>query len=64
MGKEKDEVKAPKAAKEEWVVNLLIADEDQPPKKYITKGKESLSEHAALAKILNELEKINEALLS
>ena len=60
---EKKEVKAPKE-KEEWVVNLVITDEEKPPKKYITKGEESLSEHAALAKILNELEKLNEGMLS
>lgn len=47
-----------------WEVNLLIVDDDKPPKKYITKGKETLTEHAALAKILNEVEDIKKALLS
>ena len=60
---EKKEVKAPKV-KDEWKVNLLVTDEEKPPKKYIVKGEESLNIHAALAKILNKLEKINEALLS
>ncbi len=60
MGKdEKKEVKV----KEEWKVSLLITDEDKPPKKYIVKGDKSLDIYAALAKILNELEKLNEAVL-
>ena len=52
-----------KKVKDEWKVNLLIIDEEKPPKKYISKGDNSLDIHAALAKILNELEKLNEALL-
>ncbi len=60
---EKKEVKAPKE-KDEWKVNLLITDEEKPPKKYIVKGDKSLDIYAALAKILNELEKLNEAMLS
>lgn len=59
---EKKEVKAPKV-KEEWKVNLVVVDEEKPPKKYIVKGDETLDESAALAKILNELEKLNETLL-
>ncbi len=62
MAKDDKEVK-PQKAKDEWKVNLVVVDENQPPKKYIVKGEETLDESAALAKILNELEKLNEALL-
>lgn len=63
MGEKKDE-KEVKKVKDEWKVNLIIVDEDKPPKKYLVKGDETLDETAALAKILNELEKLNEAMLS
>ncbi len=63
MAKDDKEVK-PQKAKDEWKVNLVVVDENQPPKKYIVKGEETLDESAALAKILNELEKLNEAMLS
>ncbi len=63
MVKDEKEVKTPKA-KDEWKVQLIVVDENQPPKKYIIKGEETLDIPAALAKILNELEKLNEAMLS
>lgn len=63
MEKGEKEVKAPKE-KDEWKVQLAILDEDKPPKKYLGKGDKTLDELAALAKILNELEKLNEAMLS
>ena len=63
MTKEKEEVKAPKK-KEEWEVNLVITDEEKPPKKVLVKGEETLDLYAATAQILNELEKLNEAMLS
>ncbi len=63
MGKEKDVKEAPKK-KTGWGVTLLLVNEEQPPKKVLVKGEETLDLHGALAKILNELEKINEALLS
>ncbi len=59
---EKKEVKA--KVKDEWKVSLVIVDENKPPKKYLIKGDITLDESAALARILNGLEKINEALLS
>ena len=63
---EKEEVKAPKIPdeKDEWKVNLVIVDEEQPPKKYAVKGKETLDEWGVRVKTLNELEKIKEGLLS
>ena len=63
MAKDGKEVK-PNPKKEEWEVKLAILDEDEPPKKYLGKGDKTLDELAALAKILNELEKLNEAMLS
>lgn len=63
MVKDEKEVKAPKE-KDEWKVQLVILDEDKPPKKYLGKGDKTLDELAALAKILNELEKLKEAMLS
>ncbi len=50
--------------KDEWKKIVLVIDEDKPPKKYLVKGDETLDELAALAKILNELEKLKEAMLS
>ncbi|KKN11190.1 hypothetical protein LCGC14_1028940 [marine sediment metagenome] len=57
----KDEVKA---KKDEWKVSLVVVNEDTPPKKYLIKGDETLDQSGAIAKILNELEKLNEAMLS
>lgn len=50
--------------KELWEVKLVIIDEDKPPKKYLTKGEETLDLYAAIAKLLNEQEIIKKALLS
>ncbi len=50
--------------KDEWKKIVLVIDEDKLPKKYLVKGDKTLDELAALAKILNELEKLNEAMLS
>ncbi len=67
MGKDDEEVKPPKTpkpkTKEEWKKVVLAINEDELPKKYINKGDETLDQYAALAKILNELEKLNETLL-
>ena len=63
MVKDEKEVKAPKK-KVEWSVTLLLVNEEQPPKKVLVKGEETLDLHGAMAKILNELEKLNEAMLS
>ena len=61
----KDEEKASKkTAKDEWKVQLITVDKEHLPKEYLMKGDKILGELGALAKILNELEKINEALLS
>ena len=51
-------------AKDEWKVKLVIVDEEKPPTKYLGKGEETLDIYAALAKILNELAKLKEAMLS
>ena len=65
MAKEEKEVKTPKPKeKVEWKVNLVIVDEEQPPKKVLVKGEETLDLYAALAKSLNNQEHIMEALLN
>ncbi len=64
MAKDNDGVKPTPKQKDEWKVSLLITDEEKPPKKYLAKGDKTLDEMGALAKILNELEKLNEAMLS
>lgn len=58
------EKKEVKKGKDEWKKATVVIDEDKPPKKYIAKGEEVLDLYGALAKILNELEKLNEAMLS
>lgn len=63
MVAKKEEVKAPKE-KDEWKVNLVITNEEQPPKKVLVRGEETLDLYAALAKSLNNDERIMEALLS
>ncbi len=50
--------------KELWGVKLVIIDENQPPKKFLIKGEETLDLYAAIAKLLNELETIKTALTS
>lgn len=64
MEKEEKVNKPAPKAKDEWEVQLAIIDEEKPPKKYLAKGDKTLDELAALAKILNELEKLKEAMLS
>ena len=63
-----EEKMPPKGDKEEkkelWVVNLVVVNEDQPPKKVFVKGEETLDLYAAIAKLLNEQEIIKKALLS
>ena len=61
---EKDEKKEKAPKKKEWGVTLLLVNEEQPPKKVLVKGEETLDLYGAIAKILNELEKLNEAMLS
>lgn len=53
----------PKKKKEKWEVRLVITNENEPPKKVLVKGEETLDESAALAKILNRLEVIEKAIL-
>ena len=48
--------------KEKWEVKLVITNEEQPPKKVIAKGEETLDLYAAIAKLLNELEILKSAL--
>ena len=50
--------------KDEWKVQLVIVDEEKPPKKYLVKGKETLDEWAYRAKNLNKQENLLKALLS
>ncbi len=61
--KEETEGEEPKK-KEEWEVQLVITNEEQPPKKVLVKEKETLDLYAAIAKLLNGQEKMKEALLS
>ena len=67
MGKDEVEDKPPKIpkpkVKDEWKKVTLVLNEDEVPKKFINKGDETLDQYAALVKILNELEKLNETLL-
>ncbi len=64
MAKDDTVEKPTPKVKDEWKVQLVIIDEEKPPMKYLSKGDKTLDELAALAKILNELEKLNEAMLS
>ena len=50
--------------KELWEVQLVITNEEQPPKRVLVKGTETLDLYAALAKILNEMETLAEGMLS
>ena len=59
---EGEEEEKPKK-KELWEVKLIVIDENQPPKKVLTKGEETLDEWGYRAKVLNKLEKIEKALL-
>ena len=60
---EKKEVKVTKE-KDEWKVNLVVVDENKPPKKVLIKGDETLDMYAALAKLLNNQELLLEGMLS
>ncbi len=53
---------AEKKVKSKWEVQLVITNEEQPPKKVFVKGEETLDLYAAIAKLLNELEILKETL--
>jgi len=53
-----------KKKKELWAVQLVITNEEQPPKKVFTKGEETLDLYAAIAKLLNQQEILVEGMLS
>lgn len=57
MAKDKEEKKVEK----KWKIQLVITNEEQPPKKVFVKGEETLDLYAAIAKLLNELEDIKSA---
>ncbi len=59
---EEEEEEKPKK-KIGWDVRLVITNENEPPKKVLVKGEETLDDWGFRAKVLNELEKINKALL-
>lgn len=62
-GEEEETEETPKK-KKEWEVNLVITNEEKPPKKVLVKGEETLDLYAAMAKLLNEVEHIEEVTLS
>lgn len=53
-----------KKKEKKWEVQLVVVNEDQPPKKVFIKGEETLDLYAAIAKILNELEDIKSAVVN
>jgi len=58
------EKKDKKEPKKEWKVNLVITDEEKPPRKVLVKGEETLDLYAAMAELLNRVEHIEEVMLS
>jgi len=64
MAGKKDKEEATPKEKGEWKVNLVVINEEQPPKKVLVRGEETLDLYAALAKSLNNDERMMEALLS
>ena len=61
---QEEEEETPKKKKIGWEVGLMLLRENEPPKKVLKKGEETLDEWEVKAEILNKLEKIETALLS
>ncbi len=60
----KDEELETQKKKKEWIVNLVITNEEKPPKKVLVKGEETLDEWGYRAKNLNNQEELLKALLN
>ena len=62
----KEEEKEPEQPKKKakWEVTFLMTTEEQPPKKVLVKGEDTLDLHAAIAKLLNQQDILVEGMLS